>query len=649
MFTWTETRLFSELLNAALKSTLLFGLAWILTLSLRRCSAAARHLVWTAAAAAAVGLPFLSIAIPEVSFPVRVLPDIVFQTTAIATPGNAADLSATHSVPAAVAQVSHWHPDWKLWLMLLWAVGSTNSLAQMIAGRAAVRRARRAAGPFADSGLCTDLCRSLGMRRKVELLESRSGSMPTTAGVFRPAIFLPSEAVQWSEARLRVVLLHELAHVRRGDTWTHWVARTALMLYWWNPLAWKAWRELLKERERATDDLVLNSGEGASDYAGHLLAVATSMRAAPVLAWATVSMARPSQLEGRLIAILDSEVNRRMPGPAFMTAAAVLTAAVVAPLAALHAQDNAAIPADVDAAIRVAKSEQNYEVLENAAKAAEKQGKFDTAEQLLQPAVTIRADKAGQESTEYAVGLLKLGDLENLRGNDKSAQDFYARAMQILRDTPQAAPALMYLGRAAMKQKDYSKALEYFQRAQTADPANAGVALMWTGIVQQSQNDTQEAETAYRNSLLRQEPNTTAAAATMLVYAKFLRNQSRNDEANDLEARALAIQKANAVTPKLPADTFRIGPGISTPKPLQQIEPTYSEDARLAHLEGTVVLSIVVGADGLTHDINVVRGLGLGLDEKAAEAVGKWTFQPGAKDGQPVSVAAVVEVNFHLL
>jgi TonB family protein len=69
----------------------------------------------------------------------------------------------------------------------------------------------------------------------------------------------------------------------------------------------------------------------------------------------------------------------------------------------------------------------------------------------------------------------------------------------------------------------------------------------------------------------------------------------------------------------------------------------------LARLAGTVVLSIVIGTDGLAHDIQVGRGLGLGLDEKAAEAVGKWTFQPGAKDGQPVPVAATIEVNFRLL
>jgi TonB family protein len=649
MFPLNESTLFSQFAAAALKSTAVLGVAWLVALVLRRRSAAARHVAWTAALSAILLMPLLALSIPGLQIPARVLPEVVFQSSASVTPAAGAPSAAAPAARAIASAPSRWVPDWRLGLLLLWGIGAANSLAQMLAALAAVRRARRSARRFDDSSLCRASSRALGIERDVEVLEGAKGSMPMTFGIRRPVIFMPSDAAHWTEDRRRIVLLHELAHVRRGDGWLHWIARTALALYWWNPLAWKAWREFLDERERAADDLVLNSGASASAYADHLLCIARSMRFSPGFAWAAVSMARQSQLEGRLKAILDSRLNRTSPGPGFVALAVVASAAVVAPLAALRAQDTAKVPADVEAAVRAATSQQNYEMLEDAANDARKQGKLDTAHQLLEPAVAIRAAKAGEQSVQYAAGLLKLGDLESLRGNDKSAEDFYARAAQILGDKAEAAPALMYLGKAAMKRKDYSKALEYFQRAQTADPANAGVALMWTGVAQQSQNNMEEAETAYKNSLLRQEPNTTAAAATMSVYARFLRKQSRDDEATDLEARALAIQKANAITPKLAADTFRIGPGIAAPKPLQRGEPGYSEDARLAQLMGTVVLSITVGADGLAHDIKVVRGLGLGLDEKAAEAVGKWTFQPGTKDGQPVPVAAIIEVNFRLL
>src|SRR5204863_2090776 len=125
----------------------------------------------------------------------------------------------------------------------------------------------------------------------------------------------------------------------RGDVATHLLARTALALHWWNPVAWVAWREFLKERERATDDLVLSAGARASDYAAHLLEVARSFRSGPATAWAAVAMARGSQLEGRLLAILDSGVRRGAARRLAPLAAVLLAVALVAPFAALDAQE----------------------------------------------------------------------------------------------------------------------------------------------------------------------------------------------------------------------------------------------------------------------------------------------------------------------
>ena len=94
---------------------------------------------------------------------------------------------------------------------------------------------------------------------------------------------------------------------------------------------------------------------------------------------------------------------------------------------------------------------------------------------------------------------------------------------------------------------------------------------------------------------------------------------------------------------------YRIGGAVSQPQLILKVEPEYSEDARKAKYSGTVLLSIVVDANGLPHNIHVVRPLGLGLDEKAIEAVMKWRFRPALKGGQPVAVQAQVEVNFRLL
>ncbi len=94
---------------------------------------------------------------------------------------------------------------------------------------------------------------------------------------------------------------------------------------------------------------------------------------------------------------------------------------------------------------------------------------------------------------------------------------------------------------------------------------------------------------------------------------------------------------------------YRIGGGVSSPQVLYKVDPEYSEEARKAKYGGTVLIKLVVLPDGKAADIKVVRSLGLGLDEKAIEAVEKWKFKPGLKNGVPVPVVATIEVNFRLL
>jgi TonB family protein len=94
---------------------------------------------------------------------------------------------------------------------------------------------------------------------------------------------------------------------------------------------------------------------------------------------------------------------------------------------------------------------------------------------------------------------------------------------------------------------------------------------------------------------------------------------------------------------------FKVGGGVTAPALLYKVEPEYSEEARKAKYQGTVVLYVEVDPNGHAINPKVIRSLGLGLDEKAMEAVRKWKFKPGYKDGKPVTVAATIEVNFRLL
>jgi HEAT repeat protein len=160
----------------------------------------------------------------------------------------------------------------------------------------------------------------------------RDRSSPLAAGFARPTILLPRLAAEWDAERRRAVLLHELAHVRRRDCRVQLLAQAVCALYWFNPLVWIAVGQLRLERERACDDEVLQHGAVPSSYAAHLLEIARALRPS-VRPSAALAMARHSEIEGRLLAVLA--VKRRTPFALTRWAiAAVLGVTTVAALGA---------------------------------------------------------------------------------------------------------------------------------------------------------------------------------------------------------------------------------------------------------------------------------------------------------------------------
>ncbi|HTA45971.1 MAG TPA: energy transducer TonB [Bryobacteraceae bacterium] len=96
------------------------------------------------------------------------------------------------------------------------------------------------------------------------------------------------------------------------------------------------------------------------------------------------------------------------------------------------------------------------------------------------------------------------------------------------------------------------------------------------------------------------------------------------------------------------AEPYRVGGDVTAPQVLSKIDPQYDEDARAERVQGAVLISVVVGADGVPHDLSIVKSLDTRLDRKAIEAVQQWHFVPGTRQGEPVAVRATIEVNFKL-
>ena len=253
--------------------------------------------------------------------------------TAVEAPRPAA---ATAAGPAA-RWARPYGPTPAAWLLGLWLAGCLAGLGRFVGDLLAARRLARgavAAGPSWRPRLAR-AAGLVGLRREVRLLLSGETATPMTWGWLRPLVLLPAAAERWDEERRRVVLLHELAHVRRADWLLRLLARLVCSIYWFNPLAWAAARRLAVEQEIACDEEVVALGTRPSSYAGHLLAIARAAGAAARPVAHALDMARRSQMEGRLMSILEG--GKRLPGGRGLTVVAlVLIAGLVPALAAIE-------------------------------------------------------------------------------------------------------------------------------------------------------------------------------------------------------------------------------------------------------------------------------------------------------------------------
>jgi beta-lactamase regulating signal transducer with metallopeptidase domain len=290
------------------KATVILTLALTLVAAMARASAATRHAVLAAAQVALLLLPLLTNVVPSV-----VVSSVTVTADVVPIPARLqpAAPQATNDV-AQIAQAS------SSYLSVIWLAGVVFVLASRAFSYASATMTVRRAQRWRDLLLSDDIRRPMTFGRHV---------------------LLPRDATSWSDERLRAVLLHERAHVRRRDTLLQAIGDLACAVYWFHPLVWVAARRARLDRERACDDLVLAGGIEATDYAAALLDVAREAGRARI---AGVAMAERSQLTTRVHALLDRNVRRRgLRGSRVMAFAVTLA---VAPLLAALDVDSISRP-----------------------------------------------------------------------------------------------------------------------------------------------------------------------------------------------------------------------------------------------------------------------------------------------------------------
>ena len=297
------------LVNTTMKSFVIFAVAGLFAFCLRRKSAAVRGFVWSMTIIGCLIIPLFSLVLPK--WELGILPEapVSIASSQLSTkPVSSIPIAPMPSQPNPVASQSgpltamHWAD----WIAIVWAGGGLSLFIRLIVGIVAVWGISTGSDDF--SGQIEQL--HPGWNRQISVRLSPRITVPIVWGFLRPVILLPVDANHWRTERLRAVLLHELAHIKRWDWVMQMIGQVTCAIYWFNPLVWCVAHRMRIEAEQACDDQVLNAGYQSTDYAQHLLDITHNVKIAKTTSLAAVAIARSSKIEKRLRSVLAENPNR---------------------------------------------------------------------------------------------------------------------------------------------------------------------------------------------------------------------------------------------------------------------------------------------------------------------------------------------------
>jgi beta-lactamase regulating signal transducer with metallopeptidase domain len=348
------------IVTAAAKGLLLFLVAAIAARVFRRAPAATRYAMWAVALGGQLFLLTGGAMLPAIDVPAvpfswavgieRTVPLADMSGGGPSLPGGATISSRTPTAPSATP-ISHnivatsaarsIHLSAGELLGVLWILGALVVLARYAVGTFRVARLVHESERVDDGqwlSLLTRTAKRMRIERPLTLLRGGALEVPVTWGIVYPVVLLPREADDWNDERRHFVLVHEMAHVKRFDAIMQLVAQVVIIIFWFSPAVWYAAHRIRIEREHACDDQVLLEGTRPSFYANELLAMVQRLGLhddeAP--AFTALAMARRSEFEGRMLAILDANVRRRTLSGRASAATIAFALLLVLPLAALR-------------------------------------------------------------------------------------------------------------------------------------------------------------------------------------------------------------------------------------------------------------------------------------------------------------------------
>lgn len=550
------------------------------------------------------------------------------------------------------------------------AAGFAARLAWLGLGMWRLRLYRRRAQPLAPVPTPVEEMQSrVGVSADLYLSGEVAG--PASFGLLRPAILFPAEFPEMTAGAQRALACHELIHVRRRDwLWALFeeVVRGAL---WFHPAVWWLLGRIQLAREQAVDRMVVQMTGARGPYVEALLEVAS---ARSLLAAPAPSFLRKRQFAKRLEMILK-EVSMSRTRVVFSLAGmfALLAAAAGVTVWSLPLRAEPVFaPAQADSSqppqrIRVGGSVQQSKLIHQVppkypplAKQARiqgtvrlratiaKDGSVRDLEVVSGHPLLVESALEAVRQWRYQQTLLN-GEpvevitmidinftLEGGPGAEAAAQSVEPPAFSL--EEP-GQPQRIRVGAAVQQRKLlYSPEPLYpplAEQARVRGTVRLDVLIAADGAVKQ-------VHFISGHPLL---------AGAVVEAAKKWRYRPTLLDGQPVEVvtQVQVTLPPGAVAPEAEATpTYRVSEGVKRPALIHKVEPVYTQEARDAKLEGKVVALIEIGADGLIRNVEITKSLGMGLDEKAVEALRQWRFQPAEMNGQPVAVKASIEMNFRL-
>ncbi len=572
-------------------SSLILAAGLCATALLRRRSAALRHWVLLAAMSGAALVPALELILPPWRLAIA-SPSISAVTGPLTISSEALPVTATPG-RAAVPTAGF---DRAQFVAMVWGGGALIGFVILSAGLwrlswLAKRGHVVSDGPLRES---IDALAKTPRQRRVQLLiQEMHPGLVVTWGMRRPTILLPASATDWPESRQHAVLLHELAHVERGD-WAMRIFALALRCaYWFNPLVWMVDHRVQQESERACDDVVLGAGVNGADYAGHLLEVA---REAIGLrrSWSpATAVAQPSTLEERIHAMLTTGLDRKPLGRLSRVIALVALVAGVVPLAAVSLSSRSGSPnLTVESSVN-----EPAPALTN---------------KILRP--WREAIGTGQTATAAIVGVLYDQHSGLLPGVELTLTQDATGATQSVSSDGSGAFAFRDLPAG-----DYTlvTSLAGFQRVRNMIRLGAGAQLQ-------------------RNILL--------------PLGTLQETVTVSNDGSPSATKPGVRPERELPEPRIASPCVgRVGGCVKPPRKVFHVSPDYPAGLAAAGVSGQVVLTGRVGLDGYMSDLQPAdpnAQVHPDLVAAAIEGVRQWEFNPTYLNGAPVEASIKITVNF---